>query len=224
MKFKMVEQRLLPALFLLTLVTGIVDAVTFLGLGHVFAGNATGNVLFLGFALAGVPGISIAHSLISTGAFLAGSVLGGRLGVAMASTPHRWLCIATVFESILLFLAALTAIGLEIGSTPPFSQPCAVILLTAVAMGFRNATVRRLAVPDITTTVLTLTISGIASDSSLASGTNLRMGRRIASVCLMFCGASVGILLVRHGLAFPLALCGVCTLAAAFMFSKAKIT
>src|ERR1700742_1236078 len=75
----------LPATLLaLTLVTGVVDAVSFLGLGRVFTANMTGNVVLLGFAVAGAPGLSISRSLVSLAAFLAGAAIGGRLGAAMA--------------------------------------------------------------------------------------------------------------------------------------------
>lgn len=67
-----------------------------------------------------------------------------------------------------------------------------MIVLTAIAMGLRNATVRKLAVADMTTTVLTLTLTGIAADSSLAGGTNPRWARRLASVIAMFAGAALG--------------------------------
>src|SRR5947207_14661281 len=63
----------------LTFVTGIVDAVTYLGLGHVFAANMTGNVVLLGFALVGADQVSVSASLVSLGAFLLGSTVGGRL-------------------------------------------------------------------------------------------------------------------------------------------------
>ena len=42
-----------PVLLSMTVVTGLVDAVSYLTLGHVFAANMTGNVAFLSFALAG---------------------------------------------------------------------------------------------------------------------------------------------------------------------------
>jgi hypothetical protein len=45
-------------LLVLTAVSGIVDAISFLGLGHVFTANMTGNVAFLAFAVAGIPGVS----------------------------------------------------------------------------------------------------------------------------------------------------------------------
>lgn len=73
-------------------------------------------------------------------------------------------------------------------------------------MGVRNATVRKIGVPDLTTTVLTLTITGLAADSALAGGTNPRWQRRLVSVLLMFLGAGVGALLVQRSLTVPLAL------------------
>ena len=42
-----------PLLLALTLVTGLVDAASYVNLGHVFVANMTGNVVFLGFAIAG---------------------------------------------------------------------------------------------------------------------------------------------------------------------------
>ena len=44
------ERALLLALLGLTAVTGVVDAASYLGLGHVFTANMTGNVVFLAFA------------------------------------------------------------------------------------------------------------------------------------------------------------------------------
>src|SRR3984957_9939043 len=69
-----------PLLISMTLVTGLVDAFSYLVLGHVFVANMTGNVVFLGFALAGVPGFSIVASVLAIAAFAAGALLGGRLG------------------------------------------------------------------------------------------------------------------------------------------------
>jgi uncharacterized membrane protein YoaK (UPF0700 family) len=203
------------ALMAMTVVTGLVDAVSFLGPGHVFTANMTGNIVFLGFAVAGAPGLSIPRSLTSLVAFLFGAVLGGRIGNLMAATTRRrWLLTIALSEAALLFAAAIASIGFDIGSATPASRLYAVIILMAVAMGLRNATVRRLAVPDMTTTVLTLILTGLAADSSLAGGNNPRIGRRVASVFLMFAGAAIGTLLLRHGLALPLVLSGVCVLAA----------
>jgi hypothetical protein len=52
-------------------------------------------------------------------------------------------------------------------------------------MGAQNATARRPAVLDLTTTVLTLTITGIAADSALVGGSGAKAGRRLVSVMAM---------------------------------------
>jgi uncharacterized membrane protein YoaK (UPF0700 family) len=200
----------LLALLGLTAVTGLVDAASYLALGHVFTANMTGNVVFLGFALAGAPGLSVSRCGTALGGFFIGALLGGGLAARMGTGPrHRWA--ATAFAAEAAFL--LAAMGASIGypAAPPGDSPqrYAVIILTALAMGVRNATGRALGVPDMTTTVLTLTITGLAADSALAGGTNPRWPRRIASVLTMAAGAAGGVLLLRHSLALPLAVCAV---------------
>ena len=206
------------ALLVLTFVTGVVDAVSVLGFG-VFTANMTGNVVFLGFAVAGARKYSIARSVASLTAFLVGAAIGGRLGMAMAATRRRWLVTAAVCETVLLCAAALASIEFNLESATPASGLYAVIILTAVAMGLRNATVRQLGVPDLTTTVLTLTLTGVAADSSFAGGKNPRVGRRVGSVAAMFGGAVVGTLLLKNGLALPLLLSGVCVLAVTLVYA-----
>ena len=73
-----------------------------------------------------------------------------------------------------------------------------VIALLAFAMGTRNSAVRRMGVPDMSTTVLTTTLTGLASESSLAGGTNPNARLRATSVLSMFGGALVGAILVLH--------------------------
>jgi uncharacterized membrane protein YoaK (UPF0700 family) len=218
------QDRALPlALGVLTVVTGLVDAISFLGFGRIFTANMTGNVVFLGFAVSGAPGLSIRRSLTSLIAFLVGAILGGRLAVAMAATRRRrWLVTIGVAEAGLLLAAGLVSIGIDIRSATASSSVYGAIILTAVGMGLRNATVRRLAVPDINTTVLTLTLTGLAAESSLAGGPNPRIVRRVASVLLMFIGAAIGALLLRFSLPLPLVLSGALALVAAGVFATVR--
>src|SRR4030088_1560301 len=97
---------LLTALLLvLTGTTGLVDAVSYLGLGHVFTANMTGNVVFLGFAAAGVKGMSVARSLVSLAAFLAGALIGGRFAATHGDGPRRhWLLPVALAEGALLLV------------------------------------------------------------------------------------------------------------------------
>src|SRR6266446_7050602 len=91
----------------LTVVSGLVDAVSYLGLGHVFVANMTGNVVFLGFAVAGAPDFSIPASLTAIAAFLVGALAGGRLGSSMAQQRSRFLGIAILVELGLVAIALL---------------------------------------------------------------------------------------------------------------------
>ena len=194
------REPLLPALMTATAVSGLIDAISYLGLGHVFTANMTGNVVIIGFAAAGVPGFSVVGSLISLAAFVVGAGVAGRLEAVMRPrTSPRWLRSILVLEMVLL--ATATAVAFVTSHAVYL-----LIALIALAMGLRNGTVRKLAVPDVTTTVLTLTLTGLASDSTLAGGTNPRAGRRLVSVLAMLAGALGGALLVQHtaGLGWPL--------------------
>jgi len=201
-------ERIAPYVFLgMTAVTGLVDAVSFLSLGRVFTANMTGNVVFLGFATARVPGLSVTLSLMALVSFLAGAVLGGRIMARAGSDlQFRFAAQAFLLEGVVLTAASFCAIGYTGDVMEPSVQPLALIALTALAMGTRNAAVRKLAIPDLTTTVLTLTLTGIAADSSLAKGNNVRLARRIGAVVAMFAGAAVGAVVIRYSIAAALGL------------------
>jgi uncharacterized membrane protein YoaK (UPF0700 family) len=203
-----------PLLLLLSVTTGLVDAVSVLGLGKVFTANMTGNIVFLGFAAAGTPGFTIAPYLVALAAFLVGALVAGKVGTHLAGQPlRRWLVLAAVTEAVLFAVAA--GIAAWAGTMGILPETCvfAIIALTAIAMGFRNATIRQLKVPDLTTTVLTLTLTGIAADSHLAGGRNPNIGRRLAAVTAILLGAFLGAVLVnRYGLAIPLLVAGLTVL------------
>jgi uncharacterized membrane protein YoaK (UPF0700 family) len=197
------DRRLPPVLLALTVTTGLVDAVSYLGLGHVFTANMTGNVVLLGFGLAGAGGLPVLAPLISLAAFLLGASAGGRIAVRLATRRRRHLGVALGVEAGLLGSSAVLAavVTIEIASLAAYT----IIALVAFAMGVRNATVRKLAVPDLTTTVLTLTLTGLAAESHPAGGTSHNSRRRTAAVVSMLIGALIGALLQKQSLVLPLA-------------------
>src|SRR5260221_11252825 len=201
------EKVIAYALLGMTAVTGLVDAVSFLSLGRVFTANMTGNIVFLAFAAAHVSGLSIARSSTALLAFLVGAILGGRIMPrASADSQIRFAAQAFLLEVLFLFAASLCGIGCRGDLLEDSFQPFALIALTALAMGTRNAAVRKLAIPDLTTTVLTLTITGIAADSSIANGNNPRLARRVESVVAMFLGAASGAVIIHYSISAALAL------------------
>jgi len=199
-------EKVIPyALLGMTAVTGLVDGVSFLSLGRVFTANMTGNIVLLAFATAHVSGLSIARSVTALVAFLVGATLGGRLMAEVSTDSQiRFAAQAFLVEVAFLLAASVCGIGYRSDLLEHSFQPFALIALTALAMGTRNAAVRKLAITDLTTTVLTLTITGIGADSSLANGNNPRLARRVASVAAMFLGAALGAVVVRYSISAAL--------------------
>src|SRR5487761_1330557 len=161
----------LPEMLLtLTLVTGVVDAVSILALGRVFVANMTGNVVFAAFAAVELAFAAVALVIAATSGdpgVTHGTIglAGGEFGAAVTDT-----------------LAALLAL----------------------ALGVQNAVARRLAVPDMTTTVLTMTLTGVGADIRAVFGEEGRvqgaartaargaLGRRLLAVAAMVIGAIAG--------------------------------
>src|SRR5271154_514869 len=104
-----------PLLVAMTVVTGLVDSFSYLLLGHVFVANMTGNVVFLGFAVAGASGFSIAASLVALVAFGLGSVVGGRIVARFGHHRGHHVAVATGVQSLFLAVAVILALA---GSHP----------------------------------------------------------------------------------------------------------
>jgi uncharacterized membrane protein YoaK (UPF0700 family) len=202
----------LPEMLLaLTLVTGIVDAVSILALGRVFVANMTGNVVFAGFAITGAPGFSLGASLFALAGFLIGANLGGRMTARVGHDHALHLRAATVSELALLAAALIVAaasggaaaaqgtLHLAAG-TATFGAGVidALAAILAVAMGIQNALARKLAVPDLTTTVLTMTLTGIGHDPRSGRRGRATLSRRVLVVATMLAGGVAGAELVLN--------------------------
>jgi uncharacterized membrane protein YoaK (UPF0700 family) len=183
-------------LLILTVATGAVDAVAVLRLGRVFVANMTGNVVFVGFALARSPGFSLSASLFALGGFTSGAACGGLLARRLGQ--DRAVLIRGVVVIELFVLAVAMVVALEVGTPLGACAKDMVAALCAVAMGMQNAMARRLAVPDlITTNVLTSTLTGLAGDL-WAEDRRPIMRRRLLSIGAIFVGALGGAELVLH--------------------------
>ncbi|QRP42996.1 YoaK family protein [Amycolatopsis sp. FDAARGOS 1241] len=185
-----------PALLLgLTAVTGVVDAVSYLHLQHTFVANMTGNVVFLAFGIAGATDISAPAALAALAAFLLGALAGGRLARQRGGHRGRHLTVATTIALTGLLLAL--AISLLLDDETPTAHYLLIVTL-ATTMGLQNATARALAVPDFTTTVLTLTLTGLSADSPWGARKSSKPLRRLSSAVTMLAGALAGAVLVLN--------------------------
>ncbi|MFE2235571.1 YoaK family protein [Streptomyces sp. NPDC059442] len=195
---------LTPFMAILTLTTGVVEAVSVLQLGPVFTATQTGSLLFLAFGLAGQGGLSVVAPVVSIGAFAVGAVIGARMDVRLDAHRHRWFIIALVTEGLLIALAALAGWGVVPSEGAPSARHSVVIALLALPMGIRNVTALRINIPDMPTTVVTRGMTALLSGSALGHDPALGYGsgavrRRSASVLAMFVGGLIGAYLVRLG-------------------------
>lgn len=195
---------LTTVMVVLTLTTGVVEAVGFLVLGPVFTAMQTGNLLFLGFAVAGEGDLSAVASAVSLGAFAVGAILGSRFESSEDTRGRGWFVRALLTESALLCVAGLIAWEEVTGGPEPLSdRHYTVIALVAAAMGLRNVTTLRAGVPDLTTTVTTRTLtaflggSPFTPDTRIASGVR-REGHRAAAIAAMFAGGLAGAWLLHE--------------------------
>ena len=184
------ESALVRLLLIVTAVTGAVDAVSILRLGRVFVANMTGNVTFLGFAVARAPGFSVSASLVALGAFLVGAFVGGQMPKL---APRDMLTRTTALEAVLVGAASVVSITAH-GTGARYTMT----VLLALAMGCQNATARVLGVADMTTTVLTMTLTGLAADKPDLTKRGIHSQRRLAAVIAMLAGAVAGALLVLN--------------------------
>ncbi|MFD6723489.1 YoaK family protein [Streptomyces sp. NPDC060131] len=205
----------------MTFATGLVDAVSYLRLEHVFVANMTGNVVFLGFSLAEQYRLPVLAPIVAMAAFVLGAFLGGRLSRFLGGRPRFWLVCAFACQAAGL---TLTALLLATGVLRAEGRITLVIIaLLGACSGLQNATVRLLAPRDLMTTVLTQTLTGLSAESVLGAGIGRKPHRKIGSVLTMFAGAAVGALLLQTTLAGVVGLAAVLVAGAAGVFALAPV-
>ena len=178
-------------LLALTLVTGVIDAISLLALGRVFVANMTGNVVVTGFAIAGVPEFSLVTSLVVLATFLIGAAVGGYLAQRI-DQRGTLLRAAVLIEWVLL--AALPRHGARRAPVVGSLWTVTTAALAAVAMGVQNAVARRIAVPDLNTAVVSMSMTGLAAD--YAHSTREAVLRRASAVVSLLVGAVLGAAIV----------------------------
>jgi uncharacterized membrane protein YoaK (UPF0700 family) len=187
------------ALLLLTFATGIVDAVSVLELGHVFVANMTGNVVFLGFWLAPHTVVDVMAALVSVFCFVVGAVIGGRLARRFDDEVRRWLALSLSLEVVMLVALSILA-GTGVLDYRDHTKLFLIAGL-AVTFGIQNSTARQFGIQELSTTVLTTTISSVGFDSRLAGGTGERQKLRYGVIFAIFSGAALGATLTRFAVA-----------------------
>ena len=186
----------LPALLLaLTVLAGVVDAVSILRLGHVFVATMTGNLVFLGLAAAGAKGFDVGTSALAIGGFVVGALIGAR--ACQAGGAHRGRALRNVLVVKIWLASAVTLVAALTG--PHFDRGArdAMLVLLAGSMGCQLAAIRYLKVPDLLTVVLTMTITGALTERG-RRWTDPLVLRRLLSLVAFALGALSSALLILY--------------------------
>ncbi|WP_430868650.1 YoaK family protein [Demequina aurantiaca] len=208
------ESTHLGLMLALTLSTGVIDAVGYLGLDKVFTGNMTGNVVILGMALVSGTGLPILGPVLALVGFMAGAAIAGRV---LRDTKAAWANRTTVmFGSVAATLFAAIIVILA-WNDPPHWVLLSVTTALGLAMGLQAATARNIAVKDVTTVVVTSTITGLAADALLGDRGVQPWKRRVAAIVLIGSGAAIGAALLQIDITVGMALSAVITLAVAIL-------
>ena len=225
----------------LTFICGLVDAVCFLALGGLFAELMTGNLLTMAFSI-GTRNfdLSIAFTYACAivpfclGALVAGLVINGHHPLnRKGKPPIEDRVIGYPLEFAMVLGATAIALIAQPAAIAPFvlgtgqheqlsTARLTILAMLAFGMGIHNALMRRRGVPDIATNVMTLTMTGVISESSLAGGDNKHWQRRLGSIALFMCGAAIGAYLLTYGVAAPLLLASIAFAIALYPLMKGR--
>ena len=191
----------------LTFVTGLLDAVGYLGLDRVFTGNMTGNVVILGMGLAGEDSLPVAGPLAALGGYVAGAVIVGRL---VAGRQNSWTHTVTAVFAVNAVVLTVVAAVLAVGRIDGGSLPGIVIAASiAVLMGAQAAAARTLAVADMTTVVVTSTLTAYAGEKLFSPGFGWLRHRRFWAIFAIFAGALCGALMLKAHSSIPVLMAAV---------------
>jgi len=176
----------------LTFAAGVVDAVSYLGLGQIFTANMTGNIVFLALAVGQRSILTAVRSVGALLGFSAGAILAGRILTRPRPAgiwPQRvtWLLLGEL--ACVLAFAILWA---SAGGAPGAWLLYLLIGLSSLDMGIQNAAARHLAVPGLTTTVVTTALTGFMVDLPALGISGPGQRRAGWAVAALFAGAAVG--------------------------------
>lgn len=199
----------------LTFSTGVIDAVGFLGLDRVFTGNMTGNIVILGMALTGADDLPVLGPVLALAGFMVGAAVAGRL---LRDLVAGWSTKTTVVFSLVALVLVTAGVAMIVLADPAEPVLLGVTTALGLAMGAQAGAARHIAVKDVTTVVVTSTITGLAADSVFGSRVDKHPWRRRAgAIALIGAGAAVGALALNVHIAFGIALSAVITILVAVL-------
>ena len=208
----------------LTLGSGAVDALSFLGLGRVFTAMMSGNIVLLGLAVGSAAGPEAIRSAVSLVVYALGVFAASRL---VRDPPKSSLWPAGL--TMALVCGAIAQAGVVAGWLGASGHPdelfkAVLVGFSALAMGLQGGAVARLRVSGVTTTYVTGTLTGLIGGLALRSATRRELARRAVVLVALLAGAACGALLLTYARSgapvLPLAITVVVIAAAIYLLPR----
>jgi uncharacterized membrane protein YoaK (UPF0700 family) len=182
----------------LTLSMGSIDAVSWLGLGKVYSAFQTGNIVVLGFGVAGAAGPPVMRAAVSLVSFGLGALIASELvrrHIVGDLWPRR---VSVVLTGVGVTQVAFLALWLAVHGHPASSSADVLIGLGALAAGMQTGAIFSLGIRAVFTSAATATWTAIMSDLARGSRAPADLGRLLAVVVGAFAGAVAGGALMLH--------------------------
>jgi len=194
-------------LLVLTCAAGLVDAISYLEMGHVFTAMMTGNTVLLALAIGQGDVVAALRSTLALVAFSAGAA-GGAMVLQRGRARGEWPPIVTATLALEVVVLVVFGMVWHLGGTGARADVLTVVLigLSGLAMGIQAAAVRHLGVPGVASTYITGTLTSLMAElvtwlkprgpGEPTPGSASRHLRLLASVFLVYgAGALIGAVL-----------------------------
>ncbi len=182
----------------LTLSSGAVDAISYLGLGKVFTANMTGNIVLLGLAVGSSERSAVVRAAVSLVAYAAGAFLGARIA-RRGERESIWRGEVTFVLGLeALLQAGLFAAWVAAAGRPGQSAEAVMVAMSALAMGLQSAAVAALGVAGVSTTYVTGTLTGLMGELAAGSGGRAQRARRALVLVALLAGAVIAAVLLTN--------------------------
>ena len=189
------------ALMLLTLSSGVVDAISFVAFGKVFTAFMTGNFVFLGLGATHAfehGGPSVVRVALVLVAFAAGAFLAARVIKRFRGGALTYRGVEVALGGVLVVEVIFLAGWIAVGGDPAGSAATALAVVLALAMGMQSATVAALDIKSVFTTAATATFLNLAREAADRGSSGTDPARLAKIVVSLIAGATAGGLLLAH--------------------------
>jgi uncharacterized membrane protein YoaK (UPF0700 family) len=183
---------------LLTVNSGVTDAVGFLALGGAFTSVMTGNLVLLGLASSRADSQLVTYTGTAIACYIFGCVLGARVAGSSDRAQHHWPTPVTRALTVEFALfCAYAVVWWSTGSDPAGLVRLSMLAISAIALGVQSSAVQRFGVSGLSTTYMTGTLTSAIINLTTGKGLRAAQGG-LQLLAGLIAGAVIGGVVLRY--------------------------